>query len=148
MSRKGWIVICVGVLILGLVSCCGAGLYLTRPTGELAQGSATTEQPSPELTRRTPATGSAASPVASFGDGTWSVPDEVKPGTYTATVPKQEFAFCFWQRLNDFSGNAENIIAYGSGDEGDRMRVTISAKDRGFQTDGCGTWTLKLVPKK
>jgi hypothetical protein len=148
MSKKVWIPLCVGVLILGIASCCGAGLYITRPTGDLARGPGA-EQPSLETTRIL-ATGRASAPsskaVSSFGDGTWSIPDEVKPGTYTTTVPRKEFSFCFWQRLHDFSGNAEDIIAYGSGDEGDRMRVTISAKDGGFQTDGCGTWNL--VPKK
>jgi hypothetical protein len=146
MSRKGkvWIIAGLSVLMLGIASCCAAGLFISSQAEKVDR----VQTPVVETTRVLPPStkAKAAGPAEEFGDGTWSVPDEIKPGTYTTVVPKAEFDFCFWQRLNDFSGNAENIIAYGSGDEGDRMRVTISAKDHGFETQGCGVW--KLVPKK
>lgn len=84
-----------------------------------------------------PTTPLAAGTIA---DGTWSVPDEVKPGTYVSTVPDDGIGFCHWSRLKGFSGDAQDLLDIGSGSTGDRMRVTIKSSDKGFETKGCGIW--------
>lgn len=76
----------------------------------------------------------------SIGEGTWSVPDQVKPGTYRTTVPADSFG-CYWARLKDLSGGADAIIANGTADKGASTNVRIAATDKGFQSQGCGTWT-------
>ena len=86
----------------------------------------------------------AAGPLTSFADGTHEVGSgsgQIPPGTYTAVVPDAMFDLCFWSRLRGFSGEGKDIIAIGSGNAGDKQRVTIATSDKGFETKGCGTWT-------
>jgi hypothetical protein len=91
-----------------------------------------------------PTSAAASAPLTSFGDGTHEVgngPGQIPPGTYTAVVPDSPFPLCIWSRLRGFSGEGKDTITFGSGSEGEKMRVTIAATDKGFETDGCGTWT-------
>lgn len=85
-----------------------------------------------------------AGPLTSFADGTHEVgsgPGQIPPGTYTSVVPDAAFDLCFWSRLRGFSGEGKDIIAIGSGNGGDKQRVTIASTDKGFETKGCGTWS-------
>lgn len=74
-----------------------------------------------------------------FFDGIWEVGVEIPPGTYRTT----DYTFaCYWARLKDFSGELSGISAneFGNG----YLVVTITNKDRGFESDDCGDWTSDL----
>lgn len=74
------------------------------------------------------------SPLATtFGDGTYAVGGHIAAGTYRASTG----AGCYWERLSGFGGRFEEIVANDY--EGSTV-VTIGSGDRGFRTDGCGTW--------
>ena len=68
------------------------------------------------------------------GDGDWIVGTDMVPGTYRA----EGGSFCTWERLRNFSGGFNGIIANGIDK---RPVVTIQAGDKGFGTDGCGSWS-------
>lgn len=113
---------------------CGAGVAL----GNVIAGSP--GEPKSQLADAgsAPAATSAAHTPKGVGDGTWRVPDEVRPGTYVTTVP--EGGLCSWERLRGFTGGAEDLIDIGVGESGTRMRVTVKKSDAGFRTTDCGTW--------
>jgi hypothetical protein len=74
-----------------------------------------------------------------FGDGTYSIGNgtgQVPAGTYRSTGGSN----CYWARLSDLTGSDSSIIANSlmSGPD----VVTILSSDGGFQTQGCGTWSL------
>jgi hypothetical protein len=79
-------------------------------------------------------------PATIEGDGTRTVPADVKPGTYITRVPTDSFG-CYWARLRNTSGDMNAIIANGNVTAGGVVTVTIARSDRGFETQGCGTWT-------
>ena len=70
--------------------------------------------------------------------GRWLVGSQIVPGTYqTAAGPG-----CFWERLNDFSGELGDTFANDFVADGGPQMVTISGDDIGFSSDAdCGTWT-------
>lgn len=74
------------------------------------------------------------SSLTSFGQGTFIVGVDMKPGTYRSS----RGGSCYWARLSAFTGTLGAIIAnhYGS-----RGLVTIRSTDRGFNSQRCGTWT-------
>jgi hypothetical protein len=71
--------------------------------------------------------------------GVWLVGAQVRPGRYTSSVRSG----CYWERLSDFSGGPDSIIASelvmaAAG----TAFVTILQSDVGFRTDAaCGSWT-------
>jgi hypothetical protein len=71
----------------------------------------------------------------SFGPGTYIVNTDITPGTYSA--PGSDT--CYWARLSGFGGSTSSIIAnnFSSGS----VVVTIAATDKGFESNGCGTFT-------
>jgi hypothetical protein len=71
-----------------------------------------------------------------FGQGTFIVNTDIKPGTYRSSTGDG----CYWARLSGFSGTLSNIIANDFRLSG-RALVTIRSTDKGFQSSGCGTWT-------
>jgi len=73
-----------------------------------------------------------------FGEGTFRVPQDVKPGTYRTKGGEG----CYWARLKNFSGGLNSIIANGNA-SGPEV-VTIKSTDRGFETNDCGNWTRNL----
>jgi len=91
----------------------------------LQSATTTTKPPTPKPTQP---------PAAAIEQGTWAVPDEVKPGTYVSDGGEG----CYWARLRDLTGDIDSIIANG-GDVG-RQRVTILRSDKGFETNECGVW--------
>jgi hypothetical protein len=94
----------------------------------------------PETTAPPPTTTTAPKPkptqppAATIEDGTWAVPDEVKPGTYVSDGGSS----CYWARLRDLEGGLNSIIA-NSISPG-RQRVSIRRPDAAFETSGCPTW--------
>jgi hypothetical protein len=89
-------------------------------------------------------TGALMAPAAlarsSFGDGTYRVPADIKPGTYRTRGGDG----CYWERLKSFSGSLSSILANENAD-GPAV-VTILPTDKGFKTEGCGTWTSRVAP--
>jgi hypothetical protein len=70
-----------------------------------------------------------------FGDGMYMVPTDITPGTYKNTGAQG----CYWARLSGFGNTLDDIIANNDTDL--PTIVTIAASDKGFQSNGCGTWT-------
>jgi hypothetical protein len=82
--------------------------------------------------------GTKGSTARSFGDGTHVVGNEIRPGTYRA----QGADGCYWARLHNFSGGVNSILA--NDNAAGPAVVTILSTDKGFESDGCGTWTSNL----
>jgi hypothetical protein len=97
-----------------------------EPTSEPIE--APTEEPSPEPEGPT------------IEDGTWLVPDEVKPGIYRAAAPGTD---CYWERVKNFTGGLNSIIANGNAGGGPIV-IEIAKSDNGFTSDGCGPWSSEL----
>jgi hypothetical protein len=124
------------IVLAAVALACGGGVLI----GNAVAGTSTPG--GTEAAASTPANAGAGAQVVAaprtIDDGTWRVGDEVKAGTYVATVPDGEL--CSWQRLRGFSGGADDLIDIGVGEAGTRMRVTIKKTDAGFETSGCGPW--------
>jgi hypothetical protein len=71
----------------------------------------------------------------SFGAGAYIVGSDIEAGTYRNSGGNN----CYWERLRDFNGGMNAIIANGG--TNNPTIVTIAPTDAGFQSDGCGTWT-------
>jgi hypothetical protein len=74
----------------------------------------------------------SASEPAGFGNGTYTVGQDIDPGTYRS----EGSSMCYWARLSGFSGELDDIIANGNAS----TILTIDSGDEGFETSGCGTW--------
>jgi hypothetical protein len=75
---------------------------------------------------------------ATISQGMWLVGSQVSPGTYRASVQSG----CYWERLRDFTGTLDGIIANDFISSASSQLVSIAAGDTGFSTDdSCGTWT-------
>lgn len=70
-----------------------------------------------------------------FGDGMYIVGTDIAPGTYKNTGVQG----CYYARLSGFGNTTDDIIANNNVDT--VTIVTISASDKGFESDRCGTWT-------
>lgn len=69
--------------------------------------------------------------------GAWLVGPQVLPGTYSSSVR----AGCYWERLRDFAGEADSVIASELIATAGAAFVTIFAGDAGFRSDAtCGSW--------
>ena len=75
-------------------------------------------------------------PLTTFVDGDWVVGDQIAPGRYR----NDGDGSCYWERLAGFSGEFGDIKANDNVD-GSTI-VDISAKDVGFSSSRCGTWSL------
>ena len=89
-----------------------------------------------------------ATPGQPFGDGDYIVGPEVAPGRYFAYPPSGD---CRWYRLEDFGGRGFGELGIGDGRAWSlptRLAIVdIAASDAGFISDGCGTWTMTLIPR-
>lgn len=122
-SRKRRLLLAIPiVLLLSVLSACG--------------DASSTASSTPGATQAPP---SPTSSFAHFGDGTFKVGSDIKPGTYRT---RSGSAGCYFARLKDFSGGVDSIIANANTD--DPAIVTIAASDVGFQSTNCGTWTADL----
>lgn len=70
-----------------------------------------------------------------FGDGMYIVGTDIAPGTYRNTGAQG----CYFARLSGFGNTLDDIIANDLVDT--PTIVTIASTDKGFQSNGCGTWT-------
>jgi sugar-specific transcriptional regulator TrmB len=71
----------------------------------------------------------------SFGEGAYIVGTDIEPGTYRSSGSSG----CYYERLSDFTGDMNSIIANGVTDA--PAVVTIAPTDAGFQSSDCGTWS-------
>lgn len=71
----------------------------------------------------------------SFSDGMYIIGTDITPGTYRNTGAQG----CYYARLSGFGNTTDEIIANNNVDTA--TIVTIAASDKGFQSNGCGTWT-------
>lgn len=70
-----------------------------------------------------------------FGDGMYIIGTDITPGTYRNTGAQG----CYFARLSGFGNSIDDIIANDNVDT--PTIVTIASTDKGFQSNGCGTWT-------
>ena len=75
-----------------------------------------------------------ANVTAAIGDGTYIVNTDTAPGLWAPSGG----ASCYWERLTGFGGSFDEIITNSFGSNGP---VRIAATDKGFHSNGCGTWT-------
>jgi hypothetical protein len=61
---------------------------------------------------------------------------DIQPGTYRT---RSASSGCYWERLSGFGGSMGEILANENTD-GPAV-VTIASSDKGFKSQGCGTWT-------
>jgi hypothetical protein len=89
--------------------------------------------------RSAPAPG-VAPKAPTFGAGTKVVGKDIAAGTYRTRGGNG----CYWERLKGFGGSLDEIAAnnIATGPE----VVTITAEDKGFNSQRCGTWTSDLAP--
>ena len=76
-------------------------------------------------------------PLAEFGSGVHQVNIDIQPGTYRNSDSSPG---CYWARLSGLDGEVGDIIADENTDEITMM--TISDSDVGFESKGCGLWTM------
>jgi hypothetical protein len=74
--------------------------------------------------------------LTSFGSGVFVVGSDIPAGTYAGEGGED----CYWHRLSGFSADFGELIDIQNMTE--PGRVVIEPTDVGFQSDGCGTWTL------
>lgn len=152
MSVRRFSVALLGLLALGASACGAATRAASAPSGSatsttaaatttmstvttatLAAATTTTVAPT-TTTTAAPTTTTSSGPKTDFGDGDWLVGQQVKPGTYVTTGG----SLCYWERQKNLSGNFGAILANANIVGPDI--VTILSTDKGFKTQGCGTW--------
>ncbi|MEV4384648.1 hypothetical protein AB0J68_02800 [Micromonospora sp. NPDC049580] len=67
-----------------------------------------------------------------FGEGTFRVGKEIKPGTYVTT----DVDGCYWERQNASGDTIDNYFTNSAR----RVQVTIRASDYAFSSENCGEW--------
>ena len=77
-----------------------------------------------------------------FGDGEYVVGTHITPGLYVADGAS--VGRCLWRRLSDFTGSNHDVL--GVRNPVGRVVVRIFDTDAGFESLGCGTWTLATEP--
>lgn len=82
----------------------------------------------------------ATSLRTSVGDGTWVVGKNVKAGLWRAKGPFNEDG-CYIEFLRSFTGDHETDFIEGGMIDTAPHTTEIYVTDKGFMTDGCGTWT-------
>lgn len=120
--------------IVSTVSCDDP--YMTGRTVPLPTAEPTPTRkprPTPKPTRRP-----RPQPAVSFGEGTWRVGRDIRPGTYRSRSDGDDL--CYWERLRGFSGDVDDIIANDAISSRGPVVVRIASSDRGFMTRGCATW--------
>ncbi len=151
LSRRTWAIIGTIVLIFIIIAAVSNGTKNTNntTTGGTSTQSAlqATTQPTTQPTvaqTPTPTPTKAPTPTptpsfVTFGDGIYQVGKDIQPGTYRTRTGSPG---CYYERLSGFSGSLSDIIANNNTDN--PAIVTISATDKGFSSQNCGTWTSDL----
>ena len=117
------------------------GTGITAAALAIACGGAPAADPAPDDLADPFATTAPAKKAPGLGDGTYTVPGEVRPGTYVTTVPADAIN-CYWARLRNMDGELEGIITNGNLAPGARGRFTVKATDKGVQLTGGCRWTV------
>ena len=149
--RLGWV---IAAVILGVGVLLGSALSPGHNAGA-TPGATSSQNPmvvaaaattpassaavSPSLTPIPIATSNATASFSTFGDGTFTVGKDLQTGTYRT---RQAASGCYWARLSGFGGTLGEIIT--SDLTNNPSTVTIASSDKGFKSDGCGTWTSDL----
>jgi hypothetical protein len=138
--KKLWITLGIIFAVLVVISAISnaAGNSGTSSTAQPTQA-ATSQQAQSQPTQATTPTPTPKPSFATFGDGTWQVGKDIKPGTYRT---RQGSPGCYYARLKGFGGAVNDILANDNTDS--PAIVTIAASDKGFQSNNCGTWTKDL----
>ncbi|NUR32271.1 MAG: hypothetical protein HOV83_41575 [Catenulispora sp.] len=95
----------------------------------------------PVTVTSTAAAPSSAPPAAAagFGDGTYIVGTDIKPGLYKTTGPAASvIPNCYWERERDLEGGLNSIIANDNAKG--QTTVKIASTDKAFKTSGCNQW--------
>jgi hypothetical protein len=71
------------------------------------------------------------------GSGSYVVPTQAPALLYKGSAPADG---CYWERVSDFSGSFDSIIANGLHFGMSSLYVQLRSTDAGFVSDGCGTW--------
>jgi hypothetical protein len=149
-----WLVALI-VVTVGIVMCClGTALANAishKPATPTPAGTALGGQRSPVASavsgivgKVAPASHAPAGPATTFGDGVHVVGTDIRPGTYHTTVKVEQAGFpfpCYWERESALDGELSSVIANDDVAPGP-LTVTVKSTDRGFKSQGCGTWTL------
>ncbi len=136
-----WLVIgCLGIsLLLAGVTFFGGIVYLILADEDeddvAPEPTPVAEAPTPTQAPEEPAPTPDPDQPASFGPGIHTVGEDIQAGIYFANHAEE---FCYWERLSDFSGEAEDIIANQISDY--RAIVEIQESDAGFSSERCGEW--------
>jgi hypothetical protein len=168
--RRRWPWIAGAAFVLLIIGIAAAGKPPTTLRSERSRASATTTSPTvaspsttsaratttaapappppttppttkPPATTQPPSTAPPPPPVlAGFGDGTYLVNSEIKPGMYIS----QGGEGCYWEREKDLTGSLDSIAANDNA-EGQAI-VQIAPADAAFKTDGCANW-VPFAPK-
>lgn len=138
MPAGGVVGIAVACSVLFGMAGCAVGYAMGAPSDTApAVGKATVPAAAETSPAAPPSRTAKPKPkVATIGDGTWRVPEDMKPGTYRTTTAES----CYWTRLRGFSGKLSDIIASDLSDAS-TLVVTVKASDAGFSSKRCGTWT-------
>ncbi|HVB25786.1 MAG TPA: hypothetical protein VNG51_27865 [Ktedonobacteraceae bacterium] len=145
LGRRTWVIVGVVVLIVVIIIAVNSG---TKGTGNTTTANTSTQPASQSTVQQTTANAPTAVPTkaptpkptfASFGDGTFQVGKDIKPGTYRTRVGSPG---CYYEKLSGFGGTVGDIIANNNTDY--PAIVTIAPTDKGFDSQGCGTWTEDL----
>lgn len=127
-------------LAIGAASATGTGdpeATPTPPTMVITNERIVTAPPE-TVTAKPPAPAPAPPAKATIpGDGTFLVPDDVKPGTYKSVKPSS--GNCYWARLKSPDGAGVDDIIANNNSAGPSV-VNIGGTDKAFQTQGCEEW--------
>ncbi len=150
-KRWPWIVGIIAAFVVGLVVGVASNTGTTQfaSSGDDSAGTATvtvtqtedavptgTDTPdtddtdTPDTDTDTTTTDSTSADIP--GDGTYTVGDDIQPGTYHSTGGDG----CSWERFGQDDSGDTGIVESGSS-----RTVTIRHSDTSFQTEGCGSWT-------
>lgn len=134
------------VIVVGIIGLAAGGgtesadTSPTVPAPSEVPGALPTDKPTAQSSEEPAAEPSSKPAGRTINDGTWVVNDEIKPGIYRAPDPGGN---CYWERLKDFTGGFNSIIANGNA-VGGPIVVEIEKSDKGFTSDGCGPWASDL----
>lgn len=151
LSIAGIVLGVVGIIVCAIYAASFAGAVNAAATPSAPPAAATPfpalPSAEPSASRRAPArTTTSTSPAAplsdpagSIAEGTFTVGQDIQPGTYKTAGPAGSFVpNCYWARLKDTTGDFDAIIA-NNNSQGPTT-VTIKASDGAFQTNGCQAW--------
>jgi hypothetical protein len=129
----GAIAALVGIVVTAATIAVAGHTATAIHNGDLPSMSALPSVSAPVADRTDP-----SSPIG--GDGTYTVPAQMTPGTWQSAGPAEAaIPMCYHARLSNLSGDLSAIKA--SDLTKGQATVTIAAGDAGFTTSGCAPWT-------